>query len=69
MRRRVSCAQLAVMEILSEGEQRISYDELAVRTGYDPRTIICAVKRLRCKGRLHIIERGRGATPNRYVVA
>jgi predicted DNA-binding transcriptional regulator YafY len=66
--RRISCAQLAVMGILSEGEQHISYDEIAVRTGYDPRTIIRAVKRLRYQGRLHVAERGRGATPNRYVI-
>jgi hypothetical protein len=71
MRRgRIGHAQHAVMRLLSDGdgERRISYDDMSVLTGYDRRTIICAVKQLRHQGMLHVAEQGRGATPNRYVV-
>lgn len=66
---RISCAQLAVIELLSHHPtRRVSYDDMAVQTGFDRRTIISAVKVLRLRNRL-VIEPGRGPVANHYQIA
>ena len=68
-RRRVSCAELAILGFLNDHPTRcVSYDAMSAELNFDRVTLINAVTRLRCKGRVTIVAPGRGGKPNQYAL-
>lgn len=69
-RRRISCAELAIVALLREHPtKQISYDELSARINADRVTCINAVARLRTRGTLTVVETGRGGRANQYALS
>ena len=68
-RRRVSCAELAILGFLNDHPtRRISYDAMSAELNFDRVTLINAISRLRLRGKLTIAEPGRGGRANTYAL-
>lgn len=68
-RRRISCAELAILGFLFDHPTRcVSYDAMSAELNFDRVTLINAVARLRHKGKVTILAFGRGGKPNHYAL-
>lgn len=68
-RRRRSQAEKCIVELLrSHPTGRLSYDAMAAESGFDRRSLISAMARLRYDGHVAIAEPGRGSRPHRYAL-